>query len=502
MPLEQQTVAALAALMASGEVSAETLTTAYLDRIERLDRAGPSLRSIIEVNPDAVAIAVALDRERAERGPRGPLHGVPIVLKDNIDTGDAMMTTAGSLAMLGHRAPSDAFVVARLRQAGAVVLAKTNLSEWANFRSSRSASGWSSRGGQTRNPYALDRTPCGSSSGSGVAVAAALAAAAIGTETDGSITCPASVNGVVGLKPTVGLVSRSGIVPISASQDTAGPMTRSVEDAAIVLSAMVGVDEADPASRDGRGRAADDYRAFLRADALAGARLGVVRSMFGFHEAVDEVAEAAIALMRDLGAEIVDGVDLSGVALARPSEREVFLYEFKAGLDAYLAAHPTAPVRSLADVIAFNRAHAATAMPYFRQELLEAAQAKGGLHESAYGAARAACLRAAREDGIDKALREHRVDALIAPTTAPAWVVDPIVGDRFLGSAAMPAAVAGYPHLTVPAGAYRGLPIGVSFFAGAYSEGRLLGLGHAFEVALAERRGARSLPELAEHAVL
>lgn len=484
MDLHDLSIAGLQERMASGATSAVELTQAYLARIDALDHDGPTLRSIAERNPEALAIAAALDRERRATGPRGPLHGIPIVVKDNLDTGDAMTTTAGSLALDGHRAHRDAFVVARLRAAGAVLLGKANLSEWANFRSTRSASGWSSRGGQVRNPYALDRNPCGSSSGSAVAVAAGLAAAAVGTETDGSIVCPAAINGVVGLKPTVGLVSRSGIVPISASQDTAGPMARTVADAALLLTAMAGADPLDPVTQLARPGGWD--RA-LRHD-LRGVRLGVVRACFGKHEGADGVVEGALDVLRRLGAEVVDGVDLDVGPQLREHELTVLLFEFKAGIAAYLDEHPAAPVRSLEDIIAFNERHADRVMPYFRQELLERARGVGDLDDPRYLEARAACRRLARDEGIDAALREHRLDALIAPTTGPAWVIDAIAGDRFLGGCSSAAAIAGYPHLTVPAGFVHGLPIGLSFFGGAYQDAALLGIGHAFEQAADARR--------------
>ncbi len=487
MDLQEASIETLQAWMDRGEASAVEIVEAYLQRIAALDRDGPALRSVIETNPDAVRLASRLDRERAERGARGPLHGIPVLLKDNIDTGDAMATTAGSLALEGNLAPEDAFLVARLRAAGAVILGKANMSEWAYFRSTRGCSGWSSRGGQVRNPYVLDRNPCGSSSGSAVAVAANLTAVAVGTETDGSISCPAAVNGIVGLKPTVGLVSRSGIIPVSASQDTAGPMARTVADTATLLTAMVGPDPRDPATGTASA-AAKDYRAFLRPDALKGARLGIDRSAFGSHEGADAVAEAALITLRELGAELIDEVDLSAVGTVAEEEMLVFMVELKAGLDAYLAEHPAAGVRSLADVIAFNEAHRDEVMPYFGQELLVMSQAKGDLTDEAYLAARATCLRRARDEGIDKALRDHRLDAIVAPTTAPAWVTDPIDGDRILGLSAGPAAIAGYPHLTVPAGFVHGLPIGLSLYSGAFREGRLLAYGHAFEVATAVRR--------------
>lgn len=486
------TITDLANLMERGEASAESIAAHYLERIERIDRDGARLRSVLEVNPDALAIARERDEERRRGEARGPLHGVPVLLKANIDTGDRMTTTAGSLALAGHRARHDAFLVARLRRAGAVVLGKTNLSEWANFRSTRSASGWSSEGGQTRNPHALDRSPCGSSSGSGAAVAADLAPAAIGTETDGSITCPAAVNGIVGLKPTIGLVSRSGIIPIAASQDTAGPMTKTVEDAALLMDAIVGTDDADAVTAAALERGPWDFRGALTRG-VRGARLGVMRAAFGVHERAAEVGEAALETLRELGAEVVEGVDLKGVDAVREDELTVLLYEFRLGLDAYLAEHPDAPVRSLEEVVTFNRAQAERAMPYFKQELFERAL-EGGVDEGAYREARARCLQATRDEGIDRVLRELRLDALVAPSTGPAWVTDPIAGDRSLGGAWSMSAIAGYPHVTVPAGGAFGLPIGVSFFASAFADATLLAFAHAFERATR----ARFVPSFAE----
>ena len=487
------TITDLATLMERGEASAESIAAHYLERIERLDRDGPRLHSVLEVNPDALAIARERDEERLRGEARGPLHGVPVLLKANIDTGDRMTTTAGSLALAGHRARHDAFLVAQLRRAGAVVLGKTNLSEWANFRSTRSASGWSSEGGQVRNPHALDRSPCGSSSGSGAAVAADLAPAAIGTETDGSITCPSAVNGIVGFKPTIGLVSRSGIIPIAASQDTAGPMTKTVEDAALLMDAMIGVDDADAATTAVRERGPWDVRGALTRG-VRGARLGVMRAAFGVHERAAEVGEAALETLRGLGAEIVEGVDLKGVDAVREDELTVLLYEFRLGLDAYLAEHPDAPVRSLEEVVAFNRAQAERVMPYFGQELFERALEGGAMEEGAYREARARCLRAARDEGIDRVLRELRLDAIVAPSTGPAWVIDPIAGDRSLGGAWSMSAIAGYPHVTVPAGGAFGLPLGVSFFAGAFADASVLAFAHAFERATR----ARVAPSFAE----
>jgi amidase len=494
--LVDPTVTELASLLERGETTAEAIVEHYLDRIERIDRSGPCLRSVLEVNPDAMAIARQLDGERRRAGTRGPLHGVPVLVKANVDTGDRMTTTAGSLALAGHRARHDAFAVAQLRRAGAVILGKTNLSEWANFRSTRSASGWSSEGGQTRNPHALDRSPCGSSSGSGVAIAADLAAAAIGTETDGSITCPAAVNGIVGFKPTVGLLSRGGIIPVASSQDTAGPMTKSVEDAALLMDALVGLDPGDASTSVVGERGPWHFREALERG-VRGARLGVARRAFEVHDRAAEAGEAALETLRELGAELVEGVDLGGVDAVRQEELTVLLYEVKVGIDAYLAEHPDAPVRSLADVVAFNREHAARVMPYFGQELFERALAGGGVEEGAYREARARCLRAARDEGIDRAMRELRLDAIVAPTTGPAWVTDPIAGDRGLAGVWPAAAIAGYPHVTVPAGRAFGLPIGVSFFAGACDDATVLALAHAFERAAR----ARVKPSFAERVV-
>ncbi|HKI56670.1 MAG TPA: amidase, partial [Trueperaceae bacterium] len=461
---------------------ARELAEGYLTRVDGIDRSGPSLNAVIELNPDALELADASDRRLAEGRARGPLEGVPVLLKDNIDTGDRMSTTAGSLALAGHRAAADAGLVQRLRAAGAVVLGKTNLSEWAFFRSTRGCSGWSSRGGQTRNPYALDRTPSGSSSGSAVAAAAGLCAAAVGTETDGSIVSPASANGVVGIKPTVGLVSRSGIIPVAASQDTAGPLARRVADAALLLSVMAGPDPLDPATAGAPGGAGADFTRHLDAGALRGARLGVARDCFGRHEGADAVAEGAIAVLRELGAEVVDGVEVGYEGVRRAPERELLVIEIKRGVDAYLAAHPGAGMGSLADVVAFNRAHRETVMPFFRQELLERAVAAGDVDDETHARVRAACRRAGRE-AVEGALARHRLDALVAPSLVPAWVTDLIDGDRKLGGCAAPAAMAGTPHVSVPAGYVHGLPVGLSLFAEAHSEGRLIGYAYAFEQA-------------------
>lgn len=472
--------------MAAGELSARSLAEAYLQRIEELDRSGPTLRAVIEVNPDALDMADTLDRERHARGARGPLHGIPILLKENIDTGDRMLTTAGSLALADAPAPEDAAVAAKLRVAGAVILGKANLSEWANFRSTHSVSGWSSRGGQTLNPFALDRNPCGSSSGSAVAVAADLCAAAVGTETNGSIICPAHINGIVGLKPTVGLVSRTGIVPIAHSQDTAGPMGRTVEDVAVLLGAMAGPDPKDPATEalaSAQPPADFDYTRFLDADGLNGARLGIARNFFGFNPQVDRVMEEAIEAMREAGADIVDPVPLVLPGEVKDKALELLLYEFKADLNSYLAGRrPDCTVRSLADVITFNTRHADKVMLYFGQELMLMAEAKGPLTEPAYLDARDTIRRLAGEEGITAQLRANNLDALVAPSGGPAWPIDYANGDHHVGGSSTPAAVSGYPNITVPAGYVWGLPVGISFFADAFSEPVLLRLAYAFEL--------------------
>ena len=487
--LEEMTIAAMQESMASGRYTSRRLTELYLQRIADLDGRGPTLRSISETNPDALAIAAALDEERKSKGPRGPLHGIPIVIKDNIDTADKMSTTAGSIALEGSIAPRDAFVVERLRAAGGVILAKANLSEWANFRSTKSSSGWSGRGGQVRNPYALDRNPCGSSSGTGTAVAANLAAAGVGTETDGSIVCPSSVAGLVGIKPTVGLVSRSGVIPISRTQDTAGPMTRTVADAAALLAGMVGEDPRDAATK-GSAKRTTDYVKVLDAGALKGARIGVARKRyFGYSPAADRLIEAAIADMKASGAVIVDPADISTAARLDDCEFEVLLYEFKAGLNEYLAGLGSAArVKSLSDLIAFNTREKDREMPYFGQEIFIMANKKGPLTDPAYKRALATCRTRARTLGIDAVLQKHRLDAIVAPTGSPAWPTDPINGDHFLGASSTPAAVAGYPSITVPAGQAFGLPVGISFIGGAWSEARLIALAYAYEQASKHRR--------------
>jgi amidase len=498
--LSELSVAEVQRRMAGGSLTAERLTEHFLRRIHRLDRSGPRLNSVIEVNPDAVAIARALDDERRTQGPRGPLHGVPVLIKDNIDTGDRMQTTAGSLALAGSIAPRDAFIVARLRVAGAVVLGKTNLSEWANFRGHRSISGWSGRGGLTRNPHMLDRSASGSSSGSGAAVAADLCTVAIGTETDGSIVSPASSCGIVGLKPTVGLLSRSGIIPISSTQDTAGPMARSVADAAVLLSVMTGIDSTDAASaRSNPTLAGQDFTRFLDPGALKGARIGVARNHFGWHPRIDSVMASSLKTLREQGAELIDITGLPDHAALGDAEFQVMLYEFKAGLNAYFASlGDAAPVKSLAEVIAFNERNADRELKFFGQETLIEAQAKGPLTEARYLEALARCRQWSRQDGIDGMMDRHRLDALVAPTTGPAHAIELLAGDGGLGGSSTLAAVAGYPSITVPAGMIFGLPMGLSFFGRAWSEGRLIGLAHAFELSAAARRTPRFAPSFDE----
>ena len=490
--LLELSIAQMQERLAHGRETSRSLVQKYLVRIDAFDRRGPTLRSVIELNPDALDIADELDRERTARRVRGPLHGIPILLKDTIATGDRMMTSAGSLALAQARAPRDAFIAARLRAAGAVLLGKTNLSEWANFRSSHSSSGWRARGGQTKNPYALDRNPSGSSSGSAVAVAANLAAAAVGTETDGSIVSPASVNGIVGIKPTIGLLSRTGIVPISHSQDTAGPMARSVADAAVLLTAMAAADSADPVTLS-RDRAPLDFATSLDVDGLRGARIGVVRNrLFGYSPAADQLAEAALQAMKEQGAVLVDPANIPTLAKLQEHEMTVLLFEFKADLEKFLAWFgPAAPVRSLRDVIAFNERRKDQELRYFGQELMLMADKTGSLTDASYLRALSTNQRLAGPEGIDAVMDRHDLDALVAPTFGPAWLTDLVNGDSIPGGMDTPssvAAVAGYPHITVPMGFYRGLPIGLSFFGRAWSEPTLLKLAFAFEQATKHRR--------------
>jgi amidase len=470
-----------------GRFTAENLVDACLARIDAIDRHGPAVNAVIELNPDARRIAAELDRERRSKGPRGPLHGVPVLVKDNIDTAGAMHTTAGSLALLDAPARKDAFLVTRLRAAGAVLLGKTNLSEWANFRGQHSTSGWSARGGQTKNPYALDRNPSGSSSGSGAAVAVGLCVVAVGTETDGSIVSPASINGLAGIKPTVGLISRSGIIPISASQDTAGPMARSVRDAVHLLNALVSPDAGAP-------KTPFDYAQFLDPNGLRGAHLGIVRKSFGFNAGVDKLIDESIAAMKSHGAEIIDPVEIPPDSKIGDPEMEVLLYELKAGLNAYMKSRGRAD--TLASLIAFNRKNSARELRYFGQELFEQAEKKGPLTDDAYRKARAECLRLTRTEGIDPICSRFRLQALVAPTSCLAWVTDYINGDNANGGCSTPPAVAGYPHITVPAGLVQGLPAGISFFGPAWSEPALIKVAYAFEQATKARRKPTFAPSI------
>lgn len=489
--IAESDIAGLQAQMRDGTLSSHALTQAYLDRIAAIDDAGPRLNAVIELNPDALAEADARDAERKAGKLRGPLHGIPMLLKDNIDV-TPMVNSAGSLALADHHPKTDAFLVQRLRQAGAVILGKTNLSEWANFRSSRSTSGWSGRGGQTKSPYALDRNPCGSSAGTGSAIAANLATVGIGTETDGSIICPSAVAGLVGIKPTVGLVSRSGIIPISHSQDTAGPMARSVADAATLLAAIAGRDDADSATTQAGRPSAPDYLTHLKADALKGARIGVVRKLMDYQPDVDAAMESAIAAMKAAGAEVVDA-QITTAGQWDDAELQVLLYEFKADLEKYLAGS-NASIKTLAGLIEFNKQHAATEMPYFGQELFAQAQAKGPLTDKAYIQARAKARRLAGPEGIDAALKAQHLDALVAPSMSPAWLTDPVNGDHFTGAGYGVAAVAGTPSITVPMGDSHGLPLGIVFMGPAWSEPRLIELGYAFEQRTKARRAPQFLP--------
>lgn len=489
-PLEEYTVNQLQAAMNGGIHTARSIAELYLNRIDEIDKNG--LNSVIEVNPEALKIADELDDERASGTTRGPLHGIPVMIKDNIDTADQMMTTAGSLALVGPPAPQDAFIVKKLREAGAVLLGKTNLSEWANFRSERSSSGWSGRGRQTRNPFALDRNPCGSSSGSGVAVSANLCAIAIGTETDGSIVCPSSANGIVGIKPTVGLWSRTGIVPISHTQDTAGPMGRTVADVAALLGPLTGIDLSDQRTKDSKGRSYPDYRQYLDKNGLQGKRIGVWREAMGFHEKVDQIMDEAFEVMKSLGAEIIDPVDIAGDQQTGRSGHDLRLYEFKHGINQYLSARTEVKVKSLQDIIDFNEAHRDQSMPYFEQEILLLSQEKEDLDSSGYREVLEKVLRLSRGEGIDKTLNEYDLDAIVAPTGGPAWPIDVINGDHFGGGSSSPAAGAGYPNITIPAGYVSGLPVGISIFSTAWQEPKLISMAYSFEQA----RGPRKVPEL------
>ena len=493
--LDEATINDLQTGMSSGKYTARSLTQKYLDRIAEIDKNAPGINSVIEINPDALAIAAALDDQRKAARLRGRLHGIPVLIKDNIDTHDRMMTTAGSLALAGSIPLQDSFVAKKLRDAGAVIIGKTNLSEWANFRSSHSSSGWSGRGGQTKNPYVLDRNPCGSSSGTGAAIAANLAAIGVGTETDGSVVCPANANSLVGIKPTLGLVSRAGIVPIAHSQDTAGPMCRTVTDAAILLGALTGVDPRDSATNAASGKSFADYTKSLDVNGLKGARIGVHRKAFGFNDSVDKVMKDAIDIIKTRGATVVDPADIPTQGKFDDSELEVLLYEFKADLNAYLASlGPRAPVKSLKEIIDFNEQYRDREMPYFGQDLLIKAQGKGPLTEKAYRDALVKNHRLTRKEGIDFVMDKNKLDALIAPTGGPPWPTDWVNGDHFTGGYSSASAVAGYPHITVPAGYVFGLPVGISFFGRAWSEPALIKFAYAFEQATRARRTPEFLP--------
>jgi amidase len=493
--LDEVTIDDLQAGMKSGKYTSRSVVEKYLQRIEEIDKHGPSINSVIEINPDALQIADALDREGKEKGPRGPLHGIPILIKDNIDTADKMMTTAGSLALMGApKPPKDSFVATKLRQAGAVILGKTNLSEWANIRSNHSTSGWSGRGGLTRNSYVLDRNPCGSSSGTGAGVSASLAAGGIGTETDGSIVCPSSANGLAGIKPTVGLVSRAGIIPISHSQDGAGPMCRTLRDAAILLGALTGVDPDDSFTIDSQGKSYTDYTQFLDVNGLKGARIGVARKYFGFSDGVDGIMAEAIDVMKKQGATIVDPADIETFGKFDDTETLVLQYELKADIEKYLARlGPACPVKNLADLIEFNNKNAQREMLYFGQDMFLKSEEKGPLTSREYIDALEKNHRLARIDGIDALMDKNQLDAIIAPTGGPAWVTDLVNGDHFGGGSSNAAAVAGYPNINVTAGWMFDLPVGISFFGRAWSEPKLLKIAYAFEQATQVRKAPKFL---------
>jgi amidase len=497
--LDEITISDLQHGMQSGKFTARSLVEKYSARIEEIDKRGPAINCVIELNPDAVSIADSLDEERKARGPRGLLHGVPVLIKDNIDTADKMMTTAGSLALVGSKPAQDSSVVQRLRAAGAVILGKTNLSEWANIRSSHSTSGWSGRGGLTKNPYALDRNPCGSSSGTGAGISANLCAVGIGTETDGSIVCPASSNGLAGIKPTVGLVSRSGIIPISHSQDGAGPMCRTVRDAAILLGALTGVDPQDLATAASQGKSLTNYAQFCDPNGLKGARIGIARKYFGFNDAVDALMEQALDAMKKQGATLVDPADIETFGKFDESELLVFMYELKADLNAYLARlGPNAPVHTLKDIIDFNDRNRQKEMPYFGQDLFLKAEAKGPLSEKAYLNALEKNHQLARTEGIDATMDKYHLDAIVAPSGGPAWITDLVNGDHAAGGSSNAAAVAGYPNINVTAGFISSLPVGISFFGRAWSEATLIRLAFAFEQATKSRQAPRFLATIGE----
>jgi amidase len=492
--LEEVTIPQLQDGMKSGKYTAQSLVEKYLARIDEIDKRGPAVNAIIELNPDALSIAKALDQERNAKGARGPLHGIPVLIKDNIDTADRMMTTAGSLALVGSKPPKDSFVAQRLRAAGAVILGKTNLSEWANIRSSHSVSGWSGRGGLTKNPYALDRNACGSSSGTGAGISANLAVVGIGTETDGSIVCPSSSNGLAGIKPTVGLVSRGGIIPISHSQDGAGPMCRTVRDAAILLGALTGVDTDDSATAASAGKSQTDYAQYCDPHGLKGARIGVARKYFGFNDAVDALMEQSLNVMKTQGATLVDPADIATLGKFDDTELLVFMYELKADLNAYLARlGPGAPVRTLQDIIDFNDRNRQKEMPYFGQDLFVKAQSKGPLSEKEYLEAVEKNHQLARTEGIDALMDKYHLDAIVAPTGGPAWLTDLVNGDHSAGGSSNAAAVAGYPNVNVTAGFLSGLPVGISFFGRAWSEPTLIKIAYSFEQAIKARQAPRFL---------
>jgi amidase len=491
--LDEITVADLQSGFSSGKFTIRSVTEKYLSRIEAVDKQGPAVNSVIEVNPDALTIAESLDQERKEKGVRGPLHGVPVLIKDNIDTADRMRTTAGSLALLDSKPPRESFVAQKLREAGALILGKTNLSEWANIRSSHSTSGWSGRGGLTKNPYVLDRNPCGSSSGSGAAAAANLCAVAVGTETDGSVVCPSSANGLVGIKPTLGLISRSGIIPIAHSQDTAGPMTRTVRDAATLLSALAGRDPRDSATNQSAGKASSDYTRFLDPHGLRGARIGIARKYFGFNDAVDVLMNNIVEEMKRQGAIVIDPADLASHGKFDDTEFTVLLYELKEDLKAYLATRPGAP-QSLKEVIDFNERSKDKEMPYFAQDIFVKAEGKGPLTSKEYLDALEKNHQLSRKEGIDAVMDKNNLDAIMAPTGAPAWLTDLVTGDHAIGGSSNAAAVAGYPDITVPAGFINGLPVGVSFFGRAWSEPTLLKIAYGFEQATKVRKPPQFLP--------
>jgi len=495
--LEEITIAELQEGMQSGRLTARSIVEMYLSRIDDIDQNNQKLSSVLEVNPDVLVIADKLDAERKDGRIHGPLHGIPIIIKDNIATADKMQTTAGSLALLSSKVPKDAFIVQQLRMAGAIILGKANLSEWANFRSMRSSSGWSARGGQTKNPYVLDRNPCGSSSGSGASVSANLCSISIGTETDGSIVCPSTANGIVGIKPTLGLVSRSGIIPIAHSQDTAGPMARTVQDAVILLGALAGMDSEDEATMKSKGKSFIDYTQFLDPNGLKGARIGVARKTFGFHEKVDTLMEEAIDVMKQMGAEIIDPANIETDGKFGDSEYQVLLYEFKADLNDYLARlGPEAPVKTLKEIIEFNEQNREKEMPYFEQEIFVEAEKKGPLTDEAYIKALEKNHRLAGKEGIDKTLQQYKLDAIVAPTGGPPWTTDLVNGDHGLGGSSSFAAVAGYANITVPAGYVFGLPVGISFFAGAFSESTLIKLAYSYEQATKFRQPPQFIPTL------